>query len=219
MFFYVDGDTFTATGLDSSSEQFRHRHPGQPHSSDAVRDRLTGRASDLTDEAPSLSDIKIAYNDFTGARPNQFNGFSFIGDVKATSRGPTNVDIAFNQFTDPLPPSHAAAVSGLCQWRIGRPSILVSPSEASSRSATEQATSRAERLQKKKKNETIPPLHELCPVGGETGPTPRPHKAAFELLEDRCLLTSPSRHPAVQVIECLAPDRCRSWRMEITLPP
>lgn len=65
----------------------------------------------IYDPSPSLTDIVIAYNDFTGARPNRFLGAQlFIGDVVAESRGPTEVDIAYNYFNDPYP--HPSSLPG-----------------------------------------------------------------------------------------------------------
>ncbi|MFO1049873.1 MAG: hypothetical protein U1E52_18480 [Geminicoccaceae bacterium] len=65
----------------------------------------------IYDPSPSLSDIIIAYNDFTGARPNRFLGAQlFIGDVVAKSRGPTEVDIAYNYFNDIYP--HPSSLPG-----------------------------------------------------------------------------------------------------------
>ena len=95
--------TYMAPGSDSSSDNFAI---GIRASHIRVTRCAIGSLGGLRiyDEAPSLTDIMIAYNDFTGARPNQFSGAQlYIGDVKATSRGPTNVDIAFNRFNDPFP--------------------------------------------------------------------------------------------------------------------
>jgi hypothetical protein len=54
--------------------------------------------------SPEHKDIVIAYNDFTGSARYRYNGSQlYVGSIPASSAGPTEVDIAYNRFSDGVP--------------------------------------------------------------------------------------------------------------------
>jgi hypothetical protein len=54
--------------------------------------------------SPEYTDIIIAYNDFIGSARNRFrNSHLYVGSIPASSIGPTEVDIAYNRFSDGRP--------------------------------------------------------------------------------------------------------------------